>query len=195
MVELGRHLKRPARWPWAAAALLLLGGAVALPAAGESQAVIKALQGGGPQSKFPPPDEVFHFEATAAGPRAIRLDWGIRKGFYLYRSRLKVKATDATPLGPLTLPPGEVKMDPYFGREIIYRRSLLATGPVVRRSATGSLAVPLSVTYQGCADAGLCYPPITPPPRARRPPAPRPARSCPNRADSRASRAREVCWQ
>jgi thiol:disulfide interchange protein DsbD len=161
MVELGRHLKRPARWPLAAAALLLLGCAVALPAAGESQAVLQALQGGGPQSKFPPPDEVFHLEATAAGPRAIRLHWDIRKGFYLYRSRLKVTATDATSLGPLALPPGQVKMDPYFGREIIYRLSLLATVPVVRNTATGPLAVPLSVTYQGCADAGLCYPPIT----------------------------------
>ena len=161
MAELGRRMKRPATWLLAPAALLLVGVAIALPAAGESQAVLQALQGGGAQSKFPPPDQVFHLKATAAGPRAIRLAWEIRKGFYLYRSRLKVKATDATRLGPLALPPGEIKMDPYFGREVIYRLSLLATVPVVRAAETGRLAVPLSVTYQGCADAGLCYPPIT----------------------------------
>lgn len=160
MAKLERHLNR-FRSPLALCTLLLFGPAViSLAVAGEPQSVVQALQGQG-QSKFPPPDEVFHLKAAADGPQAIRLDWWIRRGFYLYRSRLKVRATDGTGLGALELPDGEIKNDPYFGREVIYRDALVATLPVTHRAGHGPLVVPLEVTYQGCADAGLCYPPIT----------------------------------
>ncbi len=110
------------------------------------------------QPKFLPADQVFHVGATAAGPTAIRLDWWIRTGYYLYRSRLKVSAADGVALGALQLPTGLIKIDPYFGREEIYRHAVSGTVPVPGGQGHSLL---LQVTYQGCADAGLCYPPIT----------------------------------
>jgi thiol:disulfide interchange protein DsbD len=119
---------------------------------------------GGPipgQPKFLPPDQVFHVGATPTGAGAIRLDWWIRDGYYLYRSRLKVSAADGTPLGALELPNGQIKIDPYFGREEIYRNAVSGIVAVQSAPAANVRNLSLQVTYQGCADAGLCYPPVT----------------------------------
>ena len=112
------------------------------------------------QPKFLPADQVFRVGATAAGARAIRLDWWIRGGYYLYRSRFRVSAGNGVTLGALALPAGQIKMDPYFGREEVYRNAV--SGTVTVPGATAAARnLSLQVTYQGCADAGLCYPPIT----------------------------------
>ena len=152
----------------ALAALLLLlvcGGTAGPAAAGPADALANgqkdALAALASQQKFLPADEVFHVSATAAGPNAVRLDWTIRDGYYLYRSRLKVSTADGAALGALQLPQGQIKMDPYFGREEIYRHEVTAILPLERNARGGSGNTPLRVTYQGCADAGLCYPPIT----------------------------------
>ncbi len=147
------------------AVLALLPCLVALARAASppslSSAVLTALgaaQSGG--SKFPPPDQVFHLKASP-GAHRIRLSWAIRPGFYLYRSRIHVKALSGTAIGAFTLPKGIIKVDPYFGREQIYRIAVTGELTVLRGTAAAPRDAALAVTYQGCADAGLCYPPIT----------------------------------
>ena len=148
-------------------ALLCSGtaGAGAPPAAGPTDTAASAQSGAlaalASQQKFLPADEVFHVSATAAGPNAVRLAWTIRDGYYLYRSRLKVGTADVATLGALQLPQGQIKMDPYFGREEIYRHELAGVLPLGGDLAALHGNISLRVTYQGCADAGLCYPPIT----------------------------------
>ncbi len=142
--------------PSFAAALFLLSCCGSVLAAGNG--LLAAVSN---QPKFLPADQVFHVSAAAAGPSAIRLDWSIRDGYYLYRSRLKVTDASGAPLGVLQLPAGQIKMDPYFGREEIYRREVSGLLPLGRNARGGAGDVSLRVTYQGCADAGLCYPPIT----------------------------------
>jgi thioredoxin:protein disulfide reductase len=155
-----------------ALALLLAGiagAAFAAPAAPGAQpgtaAAIAALSDtsslSAAQPRFLPADQVFQVGATAAGADAIRLDWRIRSGYYLYRSRLKVDAGNGVALGALQLPAGQIKIDPYFGREEIYRNAVTGTVPVPGGTAGQPRTLSLQVTYQGCADAGLCYPPIT----------------------------------
>jgi thiol:disulfide interchange protein DsbD len=146
-------------------ALLLAGvtaGLHAAPTQAGTAAAVAALNGTSDslpaQPKFLPADQVFRVGATAAGPNAIRLDWWIRGGYYLYRSRLKVSAGDGVALGALQLPTGLIKIDPYFGREEIYRNAVSGTVPVPDGQGR---SLSLQVSYQGCADAGLCYPPIT----------------------------------
>jgi thiol:disulfide interchange protein DsbD len=110
---------------------------------------------------FLPPDEAFRFDAIPDGPDHVRLIWQIADGYYLYRGRVKaVTASDQAQLGALEMPTGETKTDDYFGKQEVYHRELVAGVPVAR-SAGAQLALPLQVTYQGCATAGLCYPPIT----------------------------------
>ena len=110
---------------------------------------------------FLPPDEAFRFDAFPDGPDHVKLVWQIAEGYYLYRARVKVATTsEQAQLGALEMPTGETKSDEYFGKQEIYHHELVAGVPVARSSAA-EIALPLKVTYQGCATAGLCYPPIT----------------------------------
>ena len=122
-------------------------------------AVLNAAKVSGDQ--FLQPDQAFRFDATAEGTDQVRLNWEIADGYYLYRTRIKViTASPAAQLGAPQMPAGQIKNDEYFGRQEIYHQQLRALVPVARAGA-GSLDLPLKVTYQGCAEAGLCYPPIT----------------------------------
>ena len=64
-------------------------------------------------------------------------------------------------LGALVLPTGQSKTDEYFGTQQVYHNELVGTLPVARPPGDAALDLPVEVTYQGCAEAGLCYPPIT----------------------------------
>jgi thiol:disulfide interchange protein DsbD len=63
-------------------------------------------------------------------------------------------------LGAPDLPPGQMKTDQYLGTQEIYTQQVEATVPYTRSDA-GAHPMQIKVTYQGCAEAGLCYPPIT----------------------------------
>jgi len=106
-------------------------------------------------------DQAFQVAASAPAADTVRIDWQIADGCYLYRSRIKVHTTSAVQLGTLALPQGKSQTDDYFGSQQIYEHSLSATLPVARASAARAQPLALAVTYQGCAHAGLCYPPIT----------------------------------
>jgi thiol:disulfide interchange protein DsbD len=140
---------------------------VALPVAAQAAAPggIDAILGkarASKQDEFLDPEVAFQLDARADGPDRVRLTWEIAEGYYLYKSRAKV-ATDnkQVQLGQLSMPtPGVEKTDEYFGTQEVYHIEMVANVPVAR-SAGGSIELPLDVTYQGCADAGLCYPPTT----------------------------------
>jgi thioredoxin:protein disulfide reductase len=110
---------------------------------------------------FLPVDEAFRFDALPGGGDQVVLNWEIAEGYYLYKARIKIATeSKAAELGAPQFPPGEIKNDEYFGRQEIYTRELRVTLPVAR-AAGGAFALPLQVTYQGCAEKGLCYPPTT----------------------------------
>jgi thiol:disulfide interchange protein DsbD len=141
------------------AALLAQSAPAPAPQGGIGAVLDKAKKG----DDFLPPDQAFRFAALADGSDRVRLSWQIADGYYLYRARIKVSTTSKqAQLGATQFPPGQVKNDEYFGRQEVYHHELTATVPVAR-AAAGTLELPLQVTYQGCADAGLCYPPITKP--------------------------------
>jgi len=122
-------------------------------------ALLGSARSGG--DDFLSPDQAFRFDAVPDGTDRVRLNWEIAEGYYLYRARIKVRTTSASAqLGTPQFPPGQVKTDEYFGKQEVYHHELVAAVPVAR-STGGELELPLEVTYQGCADAGLCYPPQT----------------------------------
>lgn len=109
---------------------------------------------------FPPPDQVFHFSAYAKDANTIEAVWQIANGYYLYRQKFHFASSDPNvSLGAPDFPQGQIESDRYFGTQEIYRQSVTAMIPVTRGANDGR--IPLAVTYQGCADKGLCYPPIT----------------------------------
>ncbi len=112
------------------------------------------------ESDFLPPDVAFRAGAEVDG-NAVHVRWVIADGYYLYRQRIAIKAESPDlVISDLVLPPGMQKTDPYLGTQEIYRQQVEAVAPYNRIDA-GAHPMQIKVTYQGCADAGLCYPPIT----------------------------------
>ena len=121
---------------------------------------LKGLLGGGPKSDgdFLPVDQAFVLSASSPNPDRIAIRFDIADDYYLYRDKTKVVALGAlAELGDPRMPQGEVQHDEYFGEQVVYRDQFVAEIPVA--AAAGTREVPLEVSYQGCADAGLCYPP------------------------------------
>ncbi len=134
------------RWPRIAAAL-----ALCLACAAPALAAID-------EDDLLPVDEAFVLTAKAASADRITLEWKIADGYYLYRHRAMAVAADDSRLGELDLPHGEPHEDEFFGRVETFRKHLAGSVPV--HAADGG-RVALKVSYQGCADAGVCYPPQT----------------------------------
>jgi thiol:disulfide interchange protein DsbD len=112
------------------------------------------------ESDFLPPDAAFRLSARVDG-NLIRVRWVIADGYYLYRQRMSVKAESPDlVLSAPALPAGTIKIDPYFGSQEIYKQQVEATA-VYSRNDGGAHPLEIKVTYQGCAEAGLCYPPIS----------------------------------
>lgn len=114
------------------------------------------------QNDFLPPDAAFRFGAGLPQADSIPLTWVIADGYYLYKDRISIEST--TPnvqIGKPMLPQGKPKHDEYFGDTEVYYEVLEATLPVARAANSETQSVQLKVTYQGCAEGGLCYNPIT----------------------------------
>ena len=107
------------------------------------------------RSNFVPADRAFTFDFQQ-NQHDLNLSWRIKDGYYLYRKQITLTAKDAAIVEP-SLPPGEWHEDEFYGKSEIYRQRL--TLPITLTEA--SKAATLTVTYQGCADAGFCYPPET----------------------------------
>ncbi len=105
-----------------------------------------------------PVDQAFALVSAERKGEVIEVSWSIAPGYYLYRNRLGFAAepvTAAHAFGPAKLP-AATSIHDERGDSEIYRGNLVAVLPL--RDAAGSLKR-LRVRYQGCADAGVCYPP------------------------------------
>ncbi|HHD7487331.1 TPA: protein-disulfide reductase DsbD [Klebsiella oxytoca] len=107
------------------------------------------------RSNFVPADQAFAFDFQQ-NQHDLNLTWQIKEGYYLYRKQIKLTSADATFIDP-SLPSGEWHEDEFYGKSEIYRQRL--TVPVTLTHAAAGAT--LTVTWQGCADAGFCYPPET----------------------------------
>jgi thioredoxin:protein disulfide reductase len=96
--------------------------------------------------------QAFRLSAQALGGGRMALTWRIAPGYYLYRDRIRVSAVPADLRADVSKPPGVPKQDPNFGTVQVYHDQ-------VRVEVRAPGAAALDVTWQGCAQAGLCYPP------------------------------------
>src|SRR5690606_7371388 len=117
---------------------------------------------GSGQSQFLPVDEAFRFSSSVE-PGALRLHWQIADGYYLYKERLQVKIVESGVVREdlKFFQPGTPKDDAYFGPVTVFYNELTLEQPII--STGGNDELTIQVTYQGCADAGLRYPPKTQP--------------------------------
>ena len=108
---------------------------------------------------FLPVRQAFQLNLGDTTPESIKLQFVATEGYYLYRHRFQFRTEPADiGLGAAQLPEGEKKHDEYFGDVEVYHGILDVSLP---RKAGDTRPFTLVVTYQGCADKGLCYPPET----------------------------------
>ncbi|MCI0506106.1 MAG: protein-disulfide reductase DsbD [Gammaproteobacteria bacterium] len=116
----------------------------------------------GEEEKFLPVDKAYVFTAEVEDGNTIKASWDIADGYYLYRDKITVSLLDASgvELGQVNMPEGKEKVDESFGRMIVYFHNLDLLLPL-KRTQLNPANVTLEAKYQGCAEAGLCYPPQT----------------------------------
>ncbi|MCY9797398.1 protein-disulfide reductase DsbD [Citrobacter braakii] len=107
------------------------------------------------RSQFVPADRAFVFDFQQ-NQHDLNLSWQVKDGYYLYRKQISITPSQAD-IAEVKLPPGVWHEDEFYGKSEIYRKQL--TIPVTVNQAKSGAT--LTVTYQGCADAGFCYPPET----------------------------------
>lgn len=107
------------------------------------------------RSQFVPADRAFIFDFQQ-NQHDLNFSWQVKDGYYLYRKQISITPSQAD-IAEVKLPPGVWHEDEFYGKSEIYRKQLNV--PVtINQAASGAT---LTVTYQGCADAGFCYPPET----------------------------------
>ena len=113
------------------------------------------------EDEFLQPEEAFRISATTDGADAVIVQWDIADGYYLYRSKFRLSSeSGGITLNAPVFPRGELKNDEFFGEVEIYRGQVALRVPLVRDGAATQM-LNLKAVSQGCADAGLCYPPQT----------------------------------
>lgn len=101
-----------------------------------------------------PVDEAFKFLGVQQQDKGAVARFKVEDGYYLYKDKIKFEAPDGFTVGSPDFPKGKIKTDELFGKVEIFRGDL-----AIPLSITGEGSTELTVKYQGCADAGVCYPP------------------------------------
>ncbi len=118
--------------------------------------VLAGTQAARAADEFLDPNVAFKLAVRAADERTLEVTFTVAPGYYLYREQFKFVANSAT-LGVPDIPKGKVKFDETFQKNVETHRD------VVRITVPVQQAEPkfqLLVSNQGCADQGLCYPPM-----------------------------------
>jgi thiol:disulfide interchange protein DsbD len=148
---------------WALYALL-----AALPAAAHAEAPLAVASlwqalGFSKSEQFLEPDQAFAFSADALDSGTVVARWQIARDYYLYRDKFSFRVIDQpeVSLGEPVFPPGgAVKQDEYFGVMVVYFNQVDVTVPITRKDPAVK-RIRLEASYQGCAEAGFCYAPMT----------------------------------
>ena len=107
------------------------------------------------------PEQAFRFSAKVLDASTVEVRYQVADGYYLYHNKFKFSAQPAeVTLGKPQIPAGKVKEDEYFGKVEIHRNAVAIKLPVQRKDASVAQKITLKAVSQGCADVGVCYPPV-----------------------------------
>lgn len=120
------------------------------------------LLGSGAQPEFLDPNVAYVLNAGVPSADRISVRFDIADEYYLYRDKFRfyLEETPGVELVSVDLAPGVEKFDEFFGQMMVFYDEAVAELRLAR-TRSDATDVSLEVSYQGCADAGLCYPPIT----------------------------------
>jgi len=109
------------------------------------------------EPKLLEPERAFALSVQAIDEKTVEVRFVIASGYYLYREKMKFAVEPAVLASTPPLPPGALKDDPFFGTVETYRGRFALRLPLA--GAEPGLKVTVKAESQGCADAGVCYPP------------------------------------
>ena len=110
--------------------------------------------------EFLPPDEAFQLSVNAVSGNEVAVSVLIADGYYLYKEKFAFEsATAGVNVLPYQLPAGDIKEDEFLGRTEVYHARFAINLELSGKSADGKFQ--LIAKYQGCADKGICYPPVS----------------------------------
>lgn len=135
--------------------LTLVSVSVSAQAASTADLLRAAADSGGEEEEFLKVDQAFQAEASRLDNELI-VRFVIAPGYYLYRDQFRFKA-EGVSFGAPQYPEGILKHDEYLGEQIVYFNHVEVRVPI----ASGPSGFELKLNFQGCAEAGLCYPPTT----------------------------------
>ncbi|OYV16760.1 MAG: thiol:disulfide interchange protein DsbD, partial [Methylococcaceae bacterium NSP1-2] len=138
---------------------------IALPtiaAVAQANPLEQLLHGANKKDDLLPPEQAFQFFATVKNDNTVAVSWRIAQGYYLYREKVQLELINApdTQLGSFTIPNGIPKEDEAFGRVEIFHDELKFDVPLIRTKPVAQI-LSLKASFQGCAERGVCYPPMT----------------------------------
>ncbi|MCP1660625.1 protein-disulfide reductase DsbD [Neisseria perflava] len=108
-------------------------------------------------SKLLPPEQAFAPQVNVTD-QGINVQFQIADGYYLYQAKITAATTPDNLLGQPQYSPGEAKEDEFFGKQTVYHRAAQVNWPYRQTQAAPQYKLVLS--YQGCAEVGVCYPPV-----------------------------------
>nr|WP_305909343.1 protein-disulfide reductase DsbD [Methylomarinum sp. Ch1-1]MDP4522250.1 protein-disulfide reductase DsbD [Methylomarinum sp. Ch1-1] len=108
-----------------------------------------------------PAEQAFRFYASVKDAHTLHVNWIIAEGYYLYRDKIQLHLQENpnTRLGRFQIPRGEPYRDAEFGQVEIFHRELSFDIPLQRLDKAAQ-TLRLTANYQGCAERGVCYPPM-----------------------------------
>ena len=111
------------------------------------------------QSEFLSPDEAFQMTYTFVDDKHVTVNWKIHPGYYLYMGMFEFESLDNNnSILKVEMPEGKKKIDEFFGEVDVY---YLTADADIFLEKNISKTLDIKIKYQGCADAGLCYPPVS----------------------------------
>ena len=116
----------------------------------------------GANDEFLPVDEVFEPIVTALDGNTVEVAIRALDGYYLYKEKISAKVVNSTvaQAGRLELPQGKMKTDQYFGEQEVFYGDVFGE-LAIARATPEAMTLDLEIGYQGCAEDGICYPPVT----------------------------------
>jgi thiol:disulfide interchange protein DsbD len=139
--------------------------AAAEPAAGGALQSLSDLGiggGFGAEEELLPAEQAFQPDVEVVDGNTLAASWKIAEGYYLYRHKFEfiLDPVQGVTLQPAQIPEGEPKTDEFFGEIQVFHDEAKAVVPL-QRSGSAATPVTLTLKYQGCAEIGVCYPPMS----------------------------------
>lgn len=108
------------------------------------------------QDAFLPVEQAFDLLITSEKDNQLLGNFYIADGYYLYQDKIKFSVA-GVPVSKLQFPTGKIKQDDYFGEVTVHQKDFAL--PILLGNAKGG-ELTIDAEYQGCAEQGICYPPV-----------------------------------